>query len=57
MKTSPSEILKDIFTRNRDRLPKPRHKGSSIVIEIPDYTEYFTSALGSLIGEIKYASG
>jgi hypothetical protein len=53
MKKSTSEILKDIFLRNPDKLStQSRHKGSSIVIEIPDYTDYFTSALGSLIGKL-----
>lgn len=53
-KQSPTEIIRDIFSRNRDKLPSPqsRHKGSSIVIEIPDYSEYLSSALGSLICEL-----
>lgn len=60
MKENPNDVMRDIIARNKEKFPIPMqrnrgHHSTSIVIEIPeipDYTDYFTSALGSLIGEL-----
>lgn len=61
VKEDPKAVMRDIIARNKEKfvIPMQRNRGhhsTSIVIEIPeipDYTDYFTSALGSLIGELE----